>query len=121
VRADVFLWAVRLFKTRALAAEALRDGRVNVGGIEAKPSRDVKPGEVLVLRRTGYHQHFEIIGLPRTRVGPSLVPGLVREVTPPEERERRELWEFAQRASAGYGGLGRPTKKDRRDLNDFME
>jgi hypothetical protein len=46
---------------------------------------------------------------------------LLRDVTPPDELERRELWEFAQRASAGYGGLGRPTKKDRRDLSDFME
>jgi ribosome-associated heat shock protein Hsp15 len=121
VRADVYLWAVRLFKTRATAAEALRSGQVSIGGTEIKASRDVKPGEVLVLRRTGYQQHFEILGLPRTRVGASLISGLLREVTPPEERERRELWEFAQRASAGYGGLGRPTKKDRRDLNDFME
>ena len=120
MRADVYLWAVRLFKTRATAAEALRSGQVSIGGTEIKASRDVKAGEVLVLRRTGYHQHFEIIGLPRTRVGPSLVPGLVCEVTPPEERERRELWEFAQRSSGGKG-LGRPTKKDRRDLSNFME
>lgn len=121
MRADVYLWAVRLFKTRALAAEALRSGQVSVGGTEIKASRDVKPGEVLVLRRTGYQQHFEVVGLPRTRVGAALVVNLLREVTPPEERERRELWEFAQRASAGHGGLGRPTKKDRRDLSDFME
>jgi ribosome-associated heat shock protein Hsp15 len=121
VRADVYLWAVRLFKTRALSAEALRDGRVSVGGTLLKASKELKVGEVFVLRRTGYQQHFEVLGLPRTRVGAPLVAGLLREVTPPDELERRELWEFAQRASAGYGGLGRPTKKDRRDLNDFME
>ena len=69
MRADVFLWAVRLFKTRAVAAEALREGRVSASGVQFKASRDVKIGEVLILRRTGYLQHFEVLGLPRTRVG----------------------------------------------------
>ena len=119
MRADVYLWAVRLFKTRVLAAEALREGRVSASGVQFKASRDVKVGEVLLLRRTGYMQHFEVLGLPRTRVGAPLVLEFLREVTPPEELERRELWEFAQRSSGGHG-LGRPTKKDRRDLSDYL-
>ena len=119
MRADVYLWAVRLFKTRALAAEALREGRVSASGQQFKASRDVKIGEVLIVRRTGYLQHFEVLGLPRTRVGAPLVLEFLREVTPPEELERRELWEFAQRRSGGQG-LGRPTKKDRRDLSDYL-
>ena len=120
MRADVYLWAVRLFKTRAMAAEALRSCQVSVGGTEIKASRDVKLGEVLVLRFTGYTRSFEILGLPRTRVGAALVHNLMREVTPPEEVEKRELWEFAQRNSAGTSS-GRPTKKDRRNLNRFNE
>jgi ribosome-associated heat shock protein Hsp15 len=119
VRADVYLWAVRLFKTRATAAEALRSGHVSIGGTEIKASRDVKLGEVLVLRFTGYTRSFEILGLPRTRVGAALVHNLVREVTPPEELEKRELLELSRKLQRNQG-LGRPTKRDRRDLEDWI-
>lgn len=119
MRADVYLWAVRLFKTRATAAEALRSGHVSIGGTEIKASRDVKLGEVLVLRFTGYTRSFEILGLPRTRVGAALVHNLVREVTPPEEVEKRELLELSRKLQRNQG-LGRPTKRDRRDLEDWI-
>lgn len=119
MRADVYLWAVRLFKTRATAAEALRSGQVSIGGTEIKASRDVKPGEVLVLRRTGYQQHFEILGLPRTRVAAALVQNLMREVTSPEEVEKRELLDLSRKLQRNQG-LGRPTKRDRRDLEDWI-
>lgn len=119
MRADVYLWAVRLFKTRATAAEALRSGHVSIGGTEIKASRDVKLGEVLVLRFTGYTRSFEILGLPRTRVGAALVHNLMREVTPPEEVEKRELLELSRKLQRNQG-LGRPTKRDRRDLEDWI-
>jgi ribosome-associated heat shock protein Hsp15 len=119
VRADVYLWAVRLFKTRATAADALRSGQVSIGGTEIKASRDVKPGEVLVLRFTGYTRSFEVLGLPRTRVGASLVENLMREVTSPEEVEKRELLVLSQKLQRNQG-LGRPTKRDRRDLEDWI-
>jgi ribosome-associated heat shock protein Hsp15 len=119
VRADVFLWAVRLFKTRALAAEALRDGRVNVGGIAAKPSREFKPGDAFELRFTGYFKSYEILGVPRTRVGAALVNNLLREITPPAEIEKRELLELSRKLQRNQG-LGRPTKRDRRDLEDWI-
>jgi ribosome-associated heat shock protein Hsp15 len=119
VRADVYLWAVRLFKTRATAAEALRSGQVSIGGTEIKASRDVKSGEVLVLRFTGYTRSFEILGLPRTRVGAALVQNLMREVTSPEEVEKRELLDLSRKLQRNQG-LGRPTKRDRRDLEDWI-
>jgi ribosome-associated heat shock protein Hsp15 len=119
VRADVYLWAVRLFKTRATAAEALRSGQASIGGTEIKASRDVKLGEVLVLRFTGYTRSFEILGLPRTRVGAALVQNLMREVTSPEEVEKRELLDLSRKLQRNQG-LGRPTKRDRRDLEDWI-
>ena len=119
MRADVYLWAVRLFKTRATAAEALRSGHVSIGGTEIKASRDVKLGEVLVLRFTGYTRSFEILGLPRTRVGAALVHNLMREVTSPEEVEKRELLSLSRKLQRNQG-LGRPTKRDRRDLEDWI-
>jgi ribosome-associated heat shock protein Hsp15 len=115
VRADKFLWAVRLFKTRALAADALKAGRVSQGDQLLKPSKVFKSGEAFELRQHGYKESYRIENLPTSRVGAALVPNFVTNTTPKEELDKKEFLSLAQKLTRPRG-MGRPTKKDRRDL-----
>lgn len=116
MRADKFLWAVRLFKTRALAAEALKGGRVSQGEQILKPSKVFKPGEAFELRQHGYMESYTIENLPPSRVGAALVPQFLTNTTPKEELDKKEFLSLAQKLTRPKG-TGRPTKKDRRDLD----
>lgn len=116
MRIDKFLWCVRLYPTRSAATEACRSGRVQVADREAKPSAEVAPGTELAIRVPPIWKRFEVLALPTSRVGAKLVPGLIRETTAFADLEKLEL---AQRTRAGYHGEGRPTKRDRRDLERF--
>lgn len=118
VRIDKWLWATRLFKTRTLAADACKKNRVSVGGVPAKPSRTIKVGDVVQVRKPPITFSFKVLALAESRMGAKLVPGFLENITPPEEYEILELNKisgFVDRAR----GLGRPTKKERRDLDDF--
>lgn len=120
VRIDKWLWAVRLFKTRSIAIEACKKGRITIKGITIKPSRMVKVGEIIEVRRSPITYSFEILQLAENRMGAKLVPGFMKDVTPPSQLEILELSRisgFVDRAR----GTGRPTKKDRRDLDQFAE
>lgn len=120
VRIDKWLWAVRLFKTRTIAVEACKKGRVTIKGITIKPSRMVKVGEVIDIRKSPITYSFEILGLSDKRMGAKLVPEFMRDVTPPSQLEILEMSRvsgFVDRAR----GTGRPTKKDRRELDEFAE
>lgn len=117
-RIDKWLWAVRLFKTRTIAVEACKKGRVTVNGTLAKPSRTVKAGDTVDVRKPPVTYSFHVKGLPSNRVGARLVPEYLEDITPPEQYEILELKKisgFIDRAK----GTGRPTKKDRRDIDDF--
>lgn len=116
MRIDKFLWCVRLFPTRSAATEACRSGRVHMADREAKPAAEVAAGARIAVRVAPIWKRFEILALPTSRVGAKLVPGLLRETTPFVDLEKLEL---AQRTRAGYHGEGRPTKRDRRDLERF--
>lgn len=114
------MWATRLFKTRTLAAEACKKGRVMMGGVSVKPSRMIKPGDVVQVRKPPVTYSFKVIGLTEQRMGAKLVPGYLENVTPPDQYELLEMSRisgFVDRAK----GLGRPTKKERRELEDFTD
>lgn len=120
VRIDKWLWAARIFKTRAIAAEACKKGRIGIAGSHLKASRTVKPGEVIEVRKAPIIWSFKILQAVDRRVGAKLVSDVMENVTPPEQLEILELSKisgFIDRAK----GTGRPTKKDRRVLEDFTE
>ena len=118
VRIDKWLWAVRIFKTRTIALEACKKNRVSVNDVSAKPSRMIKEGDVIQVRKPPVTYSFKVLALASNRIGAKLVPEFLENITPPEQYEILELQKisgFVDRAR----GTGRPTKKDRRDLDDF--
>jgi ribosome-associated heat shock protein Hsp15 len=120
-RIDKWLWCVRVFKTRPDAAEACRSGAVLVNGNEAKPGRDVKPGDTVAVRvGHGLTRTLQVVSLPRSRVAAKELPALVTDLTPPEEYERARQAQqdiFAPRDR----GAGRPTKRDRRETDRLTD
>ena len=118
VRIDKWLWAVRLYKTRSQAAEACRAGKVKLGGVPVKSSHDVKVGEVYEITIEQLHKVVEVKALLGNRVGAKLVPDFMNDLTPAEEYERIQMirqYNFERRDI----GTGRPTKRERRDLDEF--
>ncbi len=116
VRVDKWLWAVRLFKTRSLATEACRRGRVTIDDVPAKPSRIVREGDVLMLRRAPAVFTYRVRKLVEKRQPAKLVESYLEDLTPEEEKEKsmhRNLVIFARRDR----GAGRPTKKERRIID----
>lgn len=120
VRIDRWLWAVRIFKTRTIAAEACKKNRISIRGVNVKPARMIKIGDVIEVKKPPVTYSFEVLDLTEKRMGAKLVHGFARNVTPAGELEILNLQRmtgFVDRAR----GTGRPTKKDRRDLEDFTE
>lgn len=118
-RVDKWLWTVRLFRTRSLATDACRAGSVAVNGQPAKASREVRAGEMVVVRQGLIHRTLAVLGVPRTRVSAKIVAGYCDDRTPPEEFEkvrRQPVQQFLARAK----GAGRPTKRDRRLLDQLL-
>ena len=119
-RLDKWLWAVRQFKTRPVAAAACQAGRVFIGEVAVKPAREVRGGERVVVREGALRRQLEVVGLPVSRVGAKLVETYCVDRTPPEELEQARLARAAQAVARERGG-GRPTKRDRRRLDDFRQ
>lgn len=120
VRIDKYLWAIRAFKTRSEATEACKGGRVKVGGLNAKPSRDVSPGEVITIRKGAITYTYKVLRPLEVRVGAKLVPDYVEDLTPEEEKARLHApveTFFVTRER----GTGRPTKKERREMDQLWE
>jgi Ribosome-associated heat shock protein implicated in the recycling of the 50S subunit (S4 paralog) len=120
VRIDKWLWAVRLFKTRTLAAEACKKGKVVIQNIQVKPSRNVKVGEVVCIKRNPVLFSFKVLALSENRMNSKLVPGFMENVTTPDQLELIELARLVGQTGRDRG-TGRPTKKERRELDDFIE
>lgn len=124
MRLDVWLWAVRAYKTRALAVSAIKNGRVLIGGATAKPSRHVKGGDVITLRLdtdvTVWTRTLSVVDAPASRVGAKLVPRYAEDRTSPEELEKSRL---RPGVTPGFRprGAGRPTKRERRVLDGVQE
>ena len=113
-----WLWAARIFKTRSIAAAACKKGQVSIGGVQMKPSRMVKVGDVIDVRKPPITYSFRILQAIEHRVGAKLIPEILENVTAPEQYELLEM----NRISGFVGrarGTGRPTKKERRALDDF--
>lgn len=120
VRIDKWLWAVRLFKTRSVAAEACKKGKVLIKGVEAKPSRNIKVGDVICVKKNPVLFSFEVLALSENRMGARLVPEYMKNITTPDQLELYELGKIAAQNNREKG-TGRPTKKERRDLDEFFE
>lgn len=117
-RIDKWLWAARIFKTRSMAAAACKKGQVSIKGSQIKPSRMIKEGDVIEVRKSPVTFSFRVKQAIEKRVGAKLVPDVLENVTPPEQYEILEISKisgFVDRAR----GTGRPTKKDRRSLEEF--
>lgn len=119
MRIDKFLWCVRYFKTRSLATDEVKKNRVWINDELAKPAKEVLPGDVVKVRKNQVVYTFEVLQIPQSRMGAKLVSLYIKDCT---EKEQLEWLELRKEAQAHYRkkGLGRPTKKDRRDLDDFM-
>lgn len=119
-RLDKWLWAVRVFKTRALAADACRAGSVTVNELPAKPARDVHAGEQISVRQGLITRTLRVVAVPRSRVGAKLLPEYCTDLTPESEYEKARVQRL-QHVLAREQGSGRPTKRDRRRLDRLFE
>ena len=119
-RIDKWLWAVRIYKTRSIAAEACKKGHVSIGERTAKPAHNVRIGDIVNVKKAPITYSFKVLQCAEHRVGAKLVPELMENVTPQEQYnilEMSRMSGFIDRAR----GTGRPTKKERRDLDTFVE
>ena len=119
-RIDKWLWAARVYKTRTLASDACKNGRITINGALAKPSRSVKVGDQVGVKKSPITYTFRVLQAIEKRVGAKLLPEVFENITPPEQYELLEMNRisgFIDRAR----GTGRPTKKDRRALDDFAD
>lgn len=120
MRIDKFLWCVRVYKTRSLAAEEIKKNRIAIGDQTVKSSKDVNPGDVIKIRKNQIDYKIKVLDLPKSRVGAKLVSLYIVDRTEPEQLailQQRKLTQEHYRLK----GEGRPTKKDRRAMEDFME
>ena len=118
VRIDKWLWAVRVFKTRTIASEACKKGRILIDNNSVKPSRMIRVGEVVQVKKPPVTYSFKVLAIAQKRMGAKLVPNFMENVTPPEEYEVLEMNKLSGFIDRQRGS-GRPTKKERRDLEDF--
>lgn len=119
MRLDKFIWAVRLFKTRSLASKACAAEKVKVNGQFAKPGKTVSAGQEVSVKVNPVWRSYRIIDLPKSRVGAVLAEQFIRETTAEEDLLQLEQTRFINRQNNQLGIKGRPTKKDRRDMEQF--
>lgn len=120
MRIDKYLWCTRYYKTRSIATQAIQKGHVTINGQQAKASRDVLPGDKITVRRDQINYIVRVLDIPENRVGPKLVDLYRKDETPPEAFAHLELLRLSKEHYRAKG-TGRPTKKDRRDLDDYAD
>ncbi|HUH28718.1 RNA-binding S4 domain-containing protein [Gelidibacter sp.] len=120
MRIDKFLWCVRYYKTRTIATEACKKGHIKINGQAVKPSREVYATDKIELRKDQINYQLIVNDIPPNRVGAKLVDIYRKDITPKEAFEAQELLKFSKDYYRKKG-VGRPTKKDRRDIDDFYE
>lgn len=119
VRVDKYLFAMRIYKTRSIATEECKKGRITMNGQEIKPSRTFQVGDKFSVRKGPITYSYEILQLSENRLGAKLVPEYLRDITSPEQLEMLELAKIAGHSGRDRG-TGRPTKKDRREIEQFI-
>ncbi len=120
IRVDKYLWAIRVFKTRSDATDACNGNKVKIGGVNAKPSKAVKAGDVLEVRKGPALMTYKVLKVAENRMGASLVPEYAEDLTPEHERAKLHAPHetiVLQRDR----GAGRPTKRDRRQLEEMLD
>lgn len=120
MRIDKFLWCVRYYKTRTIATEACKKGHIKINGQAVKPSREVYATDKIDLRKDQINYQLIVTDIPPNRVGAKLVDLYRKDITPKEAFEAQELLKYSKDYYRKKG-VGRPTKKDRRDIDDFYE
>lgn len=120
MRIDKYLWCIRLYKTRSLATNAIKQGKVKISSASIKPSRDIYPKDILNVRKNQIDYVIEVLDIPPSRVGAKLVDLYRLDKTPKEAFEKLELLKYSKDYYRKKG-VGRPTKKDRRDIDDWFE
>ena len=118
-RVDKYLFAMRIYKTRSIASDACKKGRVTMNGVELKPSRTFKIGDKFSVRKGPITYSYEVLRLSENRLGAKLVPDYMRDITAPDQLELLELAKIAGQSGRDRG-TGRPTKKDRREMEVFL-
>ncbi|MBW2961252.1 RNA-binding S4 domain-containing protein [Mesonia aestuariivivens] len=120
MRVDKYLWCVRYFKTRSIATNACKKGHVRVNGAIVKPSREVYPTDKIEVRKNQINYIIQVLDLPPSRVGAKLVSIYLTDITPKENIEKLDLLKYSQDYYRKKG-TGRPTKKDRREIDDWFD
>ncbi|RNA63248.1 RNA-binding S4 domain-containing protein [Chryseobacterium nematophagum] len=120
MRIDKFLWSIRFYKTRSIAAEEIKKNRVSIGESTVKSSKEIKEGDTIKIRKNQIDYKIKVIQIPKSRIGAKLVPLHIKDVT---DKEQYELLKLRRMTQDYYRikGEGRPTKKDRRDMDEYVE
>ena len=119
-RIDKWLWAARIFKTRSIAADACKNGRVTLNGMNLKPSRTIKEGDVVSVKKPPVTYSFKVLKTIEQRVGAKLLPEIYENVTDPKQYEMLQMSRISGFIDRAHG-TGRPTKKERRALDAFVD
>lgn len=120
MRIDKYLWCIRVYKTRSIATEAVKKGHITVNNQQAKASREVYPLDKITIRKDQINYILTVLDIPQNRVGAKLVDIYRKDETPAEAFEHLELLKLSKEHYRAKG-TGRPTKKDRRDIEDYTE
>ena len=120
MRLDKYLWAIRYFKTRNIATEACKKGHVKIRDSKVKPSKEIFIGDSMIVRKNQINYELLVLDIPSSRVGAKLVDLYRKDITPKEALENQELLKHS-REYYHKKGAGRPTKKDRRDIEDYTD
>ncbi len=120
MRIDKFIWCARLTKTRSQATDLIQKKRIQLDQVPVKPSRDIKVGSVVSVLKANAKFSYQVISLVDKRVNASLIPNVLIDITPQEERDKYKTYLDAQKIYRD-NGTGKPTKKDRRQLGDFWD
>lgn len=118
MRVDKYLWCIRVFKTRSIATDACKENRVSVNGDTVKPAREVKIGEKITIRKGAIHFECKVVAIPKSRVGAAIVVDYATDITSEEELEKLKM--IREGENQRPKGVGRPTKRDRRDIDRFF-
>lgn len=119
-RIDKWLWCMRVFKTRTIATDACKKGRVMMGGVPVKPSRNIKIGDIIDVKKPPVTYTFKVMGIPGGRLGARLVPDYLENLTPQSQYDILEMTKISGFVDR-HKGLGRPTKREGRELSRFKE
>lgn len=120
MRVDKYLWCIRYYKTRSIATKACKEGKVRVNGDLIKPSREVYPTDKITVRRDQINYELVVLDTPESRIGAKLVDIYRKDTTPTEALQKLDLLRYSKDYYR-QKGAGRPTKKDRRDIDDWFE